>query len=119
MGLNSLSSESRQSATGSTDGQRSGRQICPRDHGEHTNPWSVKLCSCPFIQRIKSVCVIVGLGFHSQGSVSGGESRKSLSLPLAQSLSLRIVHIPPGMLNIDLKIIRVDLLLHNTVRISF
>lgn len=28
---------------------RSGRQICHRDHGEHMNPWSVELCSCPFI----------------------------------------------------------------------
>ena len=55
---------------------RSGRQICHRDHGEHMNPWSVLLCSSPFIQRIKSVSLLLlGSDFILRGSVFGGESR--------------------------------------------
>lgn len=55
---------------------RSGRQICHHDHSEHMNSWSVKLCCCPFIQRIKSVSLLLlGLDFILRGSISGGESR--------------------------------------------
>lgn len=65
---------------------RSGRQICHRDHGEHMNPWSVLLCSSPFIQRIKSVSLLLlGSDFILRGSVFGGESS---SLRLFLSLFL-------------------------------
>lgn len=70
---------------------RSGRQISHRDHGEHMNPWSVELCSCPFIRRIKSVSLLLlGSDFILRGSSSGGESRSFESL----SLSLFFVPLP-------------------------
>lgn len=67
---------------------RSGRQICHCDHGEHMNPWSVELCSFPFVQRIKGVSLLLlGLDFILRSSVSGRESRSSETLSHSLSLS--------------------------------
>lgn len=67
---------------------RSGQQICHSNHGEHMNPCSVELWSCPFIQWIKSVSLLLlGSDFILRGSVFGGESRRFESLTLSLSLS--------------------------------
>jgi len=47
------------------------------------NPWSVELCSCSFIQRIKSVSLLLlGEDFILRGSVSDGESKSFQTLSL-------------------------------------
>lgn len=67
---------------------RSGRQICHRDHGEHMNPWSVELCSCLFIQRIKSASLLLlGSDFILRDSSVSGEESRSFETFLSLSLS--------------------------------
>lgn len=87
------------------------------------NPWSVQLWSCPFIQWIKSVSLLLlGSGFILRGSVFGGESRRFESLSLSffvpfptisVALCMCIIKRPKVSLSRDVKIIEDDLLLQN------
>lgn len=78
------------------------------------NPWSVEHCSCPFIQQIKGVSLLLlGLDFILRGSVSGGEGRSFETPSLCFSdlfpaifVALCIVKRPEYNLNKDVEVIR-------------